>query len=143
MGFAMTLFLDSNVLIYLIEGDAALVSQVQHSIQKLLASHSKAIIAVSALTLLECRVAPMRNRDTSLLQLYNDFFSTDSLHIVDLSRNVLEIATIIRANFGVKTPDAIQAACCLSLESEHLFLTEDRAFSKIEQLQVCKVLTQG
>ena len=143
MGFAMILFLDSNVLIYLIEGDVALVSQVQHSIQKLLASHSKAIIAVSALTLLECRVAPLRNSDTSLLQLYNDFFSTDSLHIVDLSRNVLEIATGIRANFGVKTPVALQAACCLSLESEHLFLTEDRAFSKIEQLQACKVLTES
>ncbi len=75
MGFVMILFLDSNVLIYLIEGNAAIVSQVQHSIQKLLASHSKAIIAVSALTLLECRVAPLRNRGTSLLQLYDDFFN--------------------------------------------------------------------
>jgi len=83
---------------------------------------------------MECRVVPLRDRNTSLLQLYDDFFSTDSLQIVDLSRNVLEIATRIRANFGLKTPDALQAACCLSLESQHLFLTEDRAFSKIEQL---------
>jgi predicted nucleic acid-binding protein len=142
MGFGMILFLDSNVLIYLIEGDASLVSQVQHSLQKLLTSHSNTVIAVSALTLLECRVAPLRDRDTSLLQLYDDFFSTESLQIVDLSRNVLEIATRIRATFGLKTPDALQAACCLSLESQHLFLTEDRAFSKIEQLRVCKVLTQ-
>jgi len=36
MGFGMILFLDSNVLICLIEGDASLVSQVQHSLQKLL-----------------------------------------------------------------------------------------------------------
>ncbi len=97
---------------------------------------------VSALTLLECRVVPLRDRNTSLLQLYDDFFSTGSLHIVDLSRNVLEIATRIRANFGLKTP-ALQAACCLSLESQHLFLTEDRAFSKIEQPRVCKVLTEN
>lgn len=143
MGFGMILFLDSNVLIYLIEGDASLVSQVRHSIQKLLTSHSNTVIAVSALTLLECRVAPVRDRDTSLLQLYDDFFSTDSLQIVDLSRNVVEIATRIRANFGLKTPDALQAACCLSLESQHLFLTEDRSFSKIEQLRVCKVLTES
>jgi len=74
---------------------------------------------------------------------YDDFFSTDSLQIVDLSRNVLEIATRIRATFGLKTPDALQAACCLSLESQHLFLTEDRTFSKIEQLLVCKVLTES
>ncbi len=143
MGFGMILFLDSNVLIYLIEGDASLVSQVQHSLQKLITSHSNTVIAVSALTLLECRVAPLRDRDTSLLQLYDDFFSTESLQIVDLSRNVLEIATRIRATFGLKTPDALQAACCLSLESQHLFLTEDRAFSKIEQLRVCKVLSES
>ena len=143
MGFGMILFLDSNVLIYLIEGDASLVSQVQHSLQKLITSHSNTVIAVSALTLLECRVAPLRDRDTSLLQLYDDFFSTESLQIVDLSRNVLEIATRIRATFGLKTPDALQAACCLSLESQHLFLTEDRAFSKIEQLRVSKVLTES
>ncbi len=74
---------------------------------------------------------------------YDDFFSTESLQIVDLSRNILEIATRIRATFGLKTPDALQAACCLSLESQHLFLTEDRAFSKIEQLRVCKVLTES
>ena len=143
MGFGMILFLDSNVLIYLIEGDASLVSQVQRSLQKLITSHSNPVIAVSALTLLECRVAPLRDQDTSLLQLYDDFFSTESLQIVDLSRNVLEIATRIRATFGLKTPDALQAACCLSLESQHLFLTEDRAFSKIEQLRVSKVLTES
>jgi len=143
MEFGMILFLDSNVLIYLIEGDTLLVSQVQHSLQKLLTSHSNPVIAVSALTLMECRVAPLRDRNTSLLQLYDDFFSTDSLQIVDLSRNVLEIATRIRATFGLKTPDALQAACCLSLESQHLFLTEDRTFSKIEQLLVCKVLTES
>ncbi len=143
MGFGMILFLDSNVLIYLIEGDASLVSQVQHSIQKLLTSYSNPVIAVSALTLLECRVAPLRDRNTSLLQLYDDFFSTDNLQIVDLSRNIVEIATRIRATFGLKTPDALQAACCLSLESQHLFLTEDRAFSKVEQLQAYKVLTEN
>jgi predicted nucleic acid-binding protein len=74
---------------------------------------------------------------------YDDFSSTESLQIVDLSRNVLEIATRIHATFGLKTPDALQAACCLSLESQHLFLTEDRAFSKIDQLLVCKVPTES
>ena len=138
MEFGMILFLDSNVLIYLIEGDTLLVSQVQHSLQKLLTSHSNPVIAVSALTLMECRVAPLRDRNTSLLQLYDDFFSTDSLQIVNLSRNVLEIATRIRANFGLKTPDALQAACCLSLESQHLFLTEDRTYRKSSSFRCVK-----
>ncbi|TLU59050.1 MAG: type II toxin-antitoxin system VapC family toxin [Chlorobium sp.] len=62
--------------------------------------------------------------------------------IVDLSRNVIDIATRIRASFGLKTPDALQAACCLSLESPHVFLTEDRAFSKVELLCVSSAVTE-
>jgi len=49
-------------------------------------------------------VAPLRDQDTSLLQLYDDFFSTESLQIVDLSRNVLEIATRIRCNLRIENP---------------------------------------
>ena len=52
----MILFLDSNILIYLIEGDELLVAQVQQTIQRYRAAHSEIVIAVSALTLLECRV---------------------------------------------------------------------------------------
>jgi len=136
------LFFDSNVLIYLIEGDAILSARVQQTVQTLYNTCSDVSIAVSALALLECRVAPLRDKNTAVLKRYDEFFSTEGLQIVDLSRTVLDSATRIRAGFGLKTPDAIQAACCLSLESEHLFLTEDRAFSKVEPLHVYNVLTQ-
>lgn len=52
----MILFLDSNALIYLIEGDAVLVAQVQQTIKYHMALHSEIVIAVSSLALLECRV---------------------------------------------------------------------------------------
>jgi len=39
------LFLDSNVLIYLIEGDELLVAQVQQTIQRYRAAHSEIVIA--------------------------------------------------------------------------------------------------
>ncbi|NTW69540.1 MAG: type II toxin-antitoxin system VapC family toxin [Chlorobiaceae bacterium] len=137
----MILFFDSNVLIYLIEGDAILSARVQQTVQTLYNTCADVSIAVSALALLECRVAPLRDNNTAVLRRYDEFFSTESLQIVDLSRTVLDSATRIRASFGLKTPDAIQAACCLSLEFEHLFLTEDRAFSKVEPLHVYNVLT--
>ena len=136
----MILFLDSNVLIYLIEGDALLVAQVQQTIKYHIALHPEIIIAVSSLALLECRVHPLRNNDSSLLERYDVFFSRDGLLIVDLSRNVVDIATRIRSDYGLKTPDALQAACCLSLQIEHIFLTEDNAFNKIDKLHVGKVI---
>lgn len=137
----MILFLDSNALIYLIEGDALLVAQVQQTIQHYRAVHSEIVVAVSSLTLLECRVIPLRNKNIPLLKRYDDFFSTDGLLIVDLSRNIIDIATQIRSDYGLKTPDALQAACCLSFQSQHIFLTEDNAFNKVSKLNVSKVIT--
>ena len=83
----------------------------------------------------------MRNKDITLLKRYDDFFSTDGLLIVNLSRNIIDIATQIRSDYGLKTPDALQAACCLSLQSQHIFLTEDHAFNKVGKLKVSKVIT--
>ena len=136
----MILFLHSNALIYLIEGDELLVALVQQTIQSHIATHTEILIAVSSLSLLECRVLPLRNNDIKLLQRYDEFFSTDGLLIVDLSRNVVDIATRIRSDYSLKTPDALQAACCLSLQTNHIFLTEDNAFSKVDELNVSKVI---
>ena len=117
-----------------------MAARVQETIKKVSESHSEIIVAVSALTVLECRVVPLRNKDEALLQVYDDFFSTDSLHIVDLSRNVLDIATSIRAVTGLKTPDALHAASCLSLQTDHYFLTEDHSFGKVSGLNVRSAL---
>ncbi len=47
------------------------------------------------------------------------------------------------ADFRLKTPDAIQAACCLSLSCSHIFLTQDGGFDKVDSLSVMKVLSDG
>lgn len=134
----MIIFLDSNVLIYLIEGDALLAAKIKQTIQRYIDTSFENVIAVSSLALLECRVLPLRNNDIALLKQYDDFFSTDGLLIVDLSRNVLDIATRLRSYFGLKTPDALQAACCLSLQSPHVFLTDDNGFRNVDALNVRK-----
>ena len=59
---------------------------------------------------------------------------------VELSKDVVELATAIRVKHGSRTPDALQAASCLQLGEKHLFLTGDAAFKKITGLNV-KVLT--
>jgi predicted nucleic acid-binding protein len=48
--------------------------------------------------------------------------------------NVVDGATRIRAKFGLRTPDAIQAASCLSLADEHVFVSNDRKFARVPGL---------
>jgi len=118
----MIVFLDSNVLIYLIEGDGHLAAKVKQAIISEFEACSDAVLAISALTILECRVLPLRRNDNLLLRRYDDFFQAAGLLQVELTRPVLERAAKIRAHSRLKTPDALQAACCLSLEGPHVFL---------------------
>jgi predicted nucleic acid-binding protein len=70
-------------------------------------------VAVSDLSRLECRVRPLRDGQHETLALYDAFFSADDLTIVPLSPKILDLATSIRARTKLRTPDALQAACCL------------------------------
>lgn len=93
-------------------------------------------LVVSALSLLECRVHPIRQRDQVKIELFDSFFNDPGLHIVQLSIAVIDRATHLRAAHGVKTPDALQAACALELAENPPFLTGDSDFSKISNLDV-------
>lgn len=80
---------------------------------------------VSDLTRLECRVKPLRNGNVHLLQDYDDYFQEAVVEIIPLSREVIDYATEIRAQYGFKTPDAIHLAaavvsgCNVSLTNDH------------------------
>jgi predicted nucleic acid-binding protein len=96
--------------------------------------HQLAQLAVSRLSWLECRVRPLRDDDSELLARYESFFSARDLRIVEIDANVVDGATRIRAKFGLRTPDAIQAASCLSLADEHVFVSNDRKFARVPGL---------
>ncbi|MBN8480621.1 MAG: PIN domain-containing protein [Xanthomonadales bacterium] len=67
---------------------------------------------------------------------YRAFFAQRDLVRVELTPTVVELATAIRARHGLKTPDALQAACCLQLGLEHVFTTGDAAFVKVAGVKV-------
>lgn len=55
---------------------------------------------------------------------------------VEPSRDVEELATAIRVRHGLRTPDALQAASCLQLGPEHVLLTGDASFQRVQGLSV-------
>lgn len=130
----MIALLDANALIYLIEGAKPLRKRVRDELQRLAANDASLLLAMSALSRLECRVGPMRAEDSQLLADYDAFFARPDLILVPLSTAVVDLATAIRARHGLKTPDALQAACCLQLGDEHLFLTGDKSFRRVAGL---------
>lgn len=136
----MIVFLDASALIYLIEGRAPFAGKVRKELAATAKRHPDARAAVSRLTWLECRVGPMKTDDSGTLASYDAFFARPDLAWVELTRDVVELAAAIRARHGLRTPDALQAANCLQLGKDHLFLSGDGAFKRVGGLNV-KILT--
>ena len=130
----MRLFLDACALIYRFEGAAEFRTAATDVIAQLTQAQPSVELAVSRLSVLECRVKPLREGDSALLKRYNDFFA--AVTIVELKPAVVELATNLRVRHGLKTPDALQAACALSLLGETVFVTGDFAFTKVLGLDV-------
>lgn len=127
----MILFLDACILIYRLEEVPPWNGRVAELLTALRGEYPDASLAVSRLSLLECRIKPMRDRDQGLLERYDRFFVSPDLRIVELDAHVIEGATRLRALHGLRTPDAIQAACCLSLDEPATFISNDARFQRV------------
>lgn len=132
----MIAFFDASALIYLLEGEPPFAERVRGELAALTAGHPAMKSAISRLSWLECRVRPMKNDDAATLALYDAFFAHSDLVWVELSRDVVELATAIRVRHGLRTPDALQAACCLQAGPDHVMLTGDAAFQRVDGLTV-------
>lgn len=130
----MIAFLDSSAIIYLVEGKKPFADKVRRQLQTLALADPALRTAVSRLAWLECRTGPMKAGDVETLATYDQFFSWPDLIWVEMSADVVDLATAIRARHNLKTPDALQAACCLQVGQDHVFLTGDTGFRRVAGL---------
>ena len=133
----MIAFLDSNALIYYFEGAQRFRQSVVDVLQSIKASDTQAQVAVSRLGVMECRVKPLREGNRVLLAQYDNFFN--QVQIVELSAAIVTHATDIRVTTHLKTPDALQAACALSLGAACSFVTGDEGFARVKGLLILQV----
>lgn len=136
----MIAFFDASTLIYLIEGAEPFATKVRKELATATKKYPDLGAAVGRLSWLECRVGPMKRNDSATLAAFDAFFARPDLDWVELTKDVIELAAAIRVQTGLKMPDALQAASCLQLGGEHLFLTGDSAFKRVAGLNL-KVLT--
>lgn len=124
------IYLDTAPVIYAVEQVAPFASQVDKRL-----SEKDSTLITSDLTRLECRVKPMRDDDLDLLNDYDDFFAQIIAEIVPVSRQILDRATLIRAQYGFRTPDAIHLATALASNCE-VFLTNDHRLDRFSEILV-------
>ena len=132
----MIAFFDASALIYFVEGSEPFASRPRKALARLLKQFPTLDSAVSRLSWLECGVKPARDEDFDTLGRFDSYFANLNLSWVEITRDVVELATEIRVRHHLRTPDALQAACCLQLGPDHMFITGDSAFKKVVALNV-------
>jgi len=124
------IYLDSNVIMRFIEGDAVARTPIETRLRG-----AQMPLHVSQLSRLECRCGPMKNNDTPLLREYDGFFSSHEIRIAELSLAIIDRATELRARFNFRTPDAIHIASAI-VAGATIFLTGDRQLSRCTEIAV-------
>jgi len=129
------LFLDTCIVIYWIEAPDPFHARLMKRLRALRNEAPDAVFAVSRLSWLECMVKPFRDKDQALADEYRAFFEAGQLTVVELTAAVVERAAVLRANHGLRTPDALQVSSALELADDVLFLTNDRRLQKVPGLR--------
>ena len=122
-------YLDTNIIIYALEGFAAFDDQIKALLQAMDDGEISAI--TSELTLAEVLVKPIKDQDTTIQQLYRSFLTASPvLQMVPIGRNILEEAAHLRATTKLKMPDAIHLATT-NLTGCDSFLSNDVLFKSV------------
>ena len=135
----MKIFLDACAIIYWVEMAQPYYDRFAEMLNQIKKKYKKPLFLASHLSLLECRVKPLRDHDEMLLKHYQQFFCARDLTLIPLSLEIIEKATELRACYNLRTPDVLQAATALSVTDQVIFVTGDAAFKKIPQLEVLLV----
>jgi predicted nucleic acid-binding protein len=127
------IYLDANVIIRLVEGDALTRAPLVARLTTSLGVPES--LVTSRLCRLECRTKPLRAGDSATLTQFDVFFAGVEIVLVELTAAVVERATQLRAKYSLKTPDALHYATAIEVGAT-VFLTGDRALSRCTEVLV-------
>ena len=129
--------LDANIFILFVEAAYASGSAL-HQIFDGIGKHRWAVVT-SELSLAEVLVRPIQLRNEKMIAIYEAVLQ----FCPGLERCAIDLATLrscarIRADHGLKLPDAIHVASALATNCQFL-ITEDKRVRSVDQLQVLRL----
>ena len=122
---------DSAPLIYLLENHP----EFSVLFGQLFEAHEKGLvqIAISTVALAGVLTGPLRHKQDALAKRYENALA--GFDLIPVTREIAVLAARLRANTGLRLPDAIQAATALETGAAAL-VTHDRDFSKLKGLRI-------
>ena len=122
-------YLDSCIAIYLVEEHSVYYAVIEEALAKL-----DGIVCFSPLAELECLILPLRLKRDDLVERFRRFFAINVQ--LDMPDTVYREAARLRAEFGLKTPDALHLATARFHNCTELWTNDDRLAGVADNMAV-------
>lgn len=132
------LFLDTAPVVYFVEQNPEFIGRVEPIFARL---DLDIIGVVSAVTLAECLVFPIKRGLTDLEKAFEEIIDSERVEFIATDREIAKLTAIIRAKYNFQLPDSIQIATAIVANCD-AFLTNDVALNKVTEIRaivVCKL----
>lgn len=127
-------FLDTAPVIYYVEATEGFAGIIREVFRLLAERNVQAV--TSPVTLTECLIVPVREKQTELQQDFIDLLTNSEeikFALTDLEISLLTAK--IRVKYNLKLPDALQIATALQTGCD-AFLTNDKALKRVTELKI-------
>lgn len=129
------IYLDTCLVVYFVEEHPRYVS----TLIKAMESRVTTLFCISPLVILECLVVPLRERNQFLIERYEMFFQ--DYICLEINHGIFRNAARLRAEQGLKTPDALHLATARHYECAE-FWTNDQRLCAMTNMRIVNILTQ-
>ena len=127
-----TIALDTAPLIYFVEETSCFLERVRPFFNAL--GHSEFTVLTSTLTITETLVKPLQHGLVDRVRTFQDLLA-EYVEIIPVTLEIAESAARLRADHGLRTPDAIQVATAITHKAD-FFLTNDVRLARLKQPEV-------
>lgn len=126
--------IDTSILIYLLEEHPQYATHARRLFERIEKGSLKAIFSIVGMIELLTGVKKKGRQD--LAQDYKLLLShLPNFDIYSIDEKIVDVASTMRATYGIRTPDAIHVATAIA-KGATLFVTNDRALKKIKEIKV-------
>ena len=127
------IYLDTSAIIYSVERNEPYLTLLAPVWRQ--AEAGQFFVVCSELAVAETLVRPIREGNEDLEAAFQAVFAAPEVRLISATRHIWEETARIRAETGLKTPDALHASTALQAAST-LFITNDTDFRRVQGLPV-------
>lgn len=126
--------IDTPILIYLLERNRQHIGQARAVMLAVQSGKYQAVF--SSIGLVEILTGPKRQGHYEIAARYRETITHfPNLTIGGINEAIVEIASDLRATYGISTPDAIHIATAIDANAQK-FITNDKALRKIKEISI-------